>query len=106
MPLRAYYGGVDGRARIRIRARASGADRRSEDELLAKARVIEMFGPTTGRPRVDTLNGSKHANMKELRFDADDGVWRIAFALTRAKSDLAWWPVTRAGKAKGHFTDA
>jgi len=30
-----------------------------------------------GRPRVDTLNGSKHANMKELRFD---GVWRAAFA--------------------------
>ena len=49
-------------------------------ELLAQARVIEMLGPTTGRPRVDTLNGSKHANMKELRFDADDGVWRVAFA--------------------------
>ncbi len=32
------------------------------------------------RPRVDTLNGSKHANMKELRFDADDGVWRFALA--------------------------
>ena len=24
--------------------------------------------------------GSRHANMKELRFDADDGVWRVAFA--------------------------
>ena len=33
-----------------------------------------------GRPRVDTLGGSKHANMKELRFDADDGVWRGALA--------------------------
>ena len=33
-----------------------------------------------GRPRVDTLNGSKHANMKELRFNADDGIWRVAFA--------------------------
>ena len=43
-------------------------------ELLAQARVIERFGPTTGRPRVDTLNGSKHANMKELRFDAGGGV--------------------------------
>jgi hypothetical protein len=28
----------------------------------------------------DTLEGSKHANMKELRFNADDGVWRVAFA--------------------------
>src|SRR2546423_15693035 len=45
-------------------------------ELLAQARVIERFGPTAGRPRIDTLKGSAHANMKELRFDAGDGVWR------------------------------
>jgi hypothetical protein len=49
-------------------------------ELLAQARVVEQFGPQTGRPRVDTLKGSKHANMKELRFDAAGGVWRVAFA--------------------------
>jgi len=30
--------------------------------------------------RVDTLKGSRHANRKELRFDAADGVWRVAFA--------------------------
>lgn len=29
---------------------------------------------------MDTLNGSGHANMKELRFNAADGVWRAAFA--------------------------
>ena len=48
--------------------------------LLARARLLESFGPQLGRPHVDTLNGSKHANMKELRFDAADGVWRAAFA--------------------------
>ncbi len=51
-----------------------------QDELLAHARLLEEFGPQLGRPRVDTLNGSKHANMKELRFNAADGVWRVAFA--------------------------
>lgn len=51
-----------------------------QEELLAQATVLEQFGPTLGRPRVDTLNGSKHRNMKELRFDADNGVWRVAFA--------------------------
>lgn len=51
-----------------------------QDELLAQAKVIEQFGPETKRPRVDTLNGSRHANMKELRFNAADGVWRVAFA--------------------------
>jgi hypothetical protein len=33
-----------------------------------------------GSARVDTLKSSKHANMKELRFRADGGVWRVAFA--------------------------
>jgi hypothetical protein len=33
-----------------------------------------------GRPDVDTLKDSKFANMKELRFRADGGVWRVAFA--------------------------
>jgi len=51
-----------------------------QDELLAHARLLQEFGPTLGRPRADTLNGSRHANMKELRFDAGGGVWRVAFA--------------------------
>jgi hypothetical protein len=29
---------------------------------------------------VDTLKDSRHANMKELRFEAQGGVWRVAFA--------------------------
>jgi hypothetical protein len=56
---------------------ALGQDVRSE--VLALARVLQEFGPQLGRPRVDTLNGSRHANMKELRFSAADGEWRVAF---------------------------
>ena len=51
-----------------------------QEKLYASARVIERFGPRLGRPRADTLNGSRHRNMKELRFNADGGVWRVAFA--------------------------
>ncbi len=51
-----------------------------QNEILAHARLLEEFGPTLGRPRVDTLNGSRHANMKELRFQAANGAWRVAFA--------------------------
>jgi hypothetical protein len=51
-----------------------------QDEILAQARVIERFGPAAKRPRVDTLKGSRHHNMKELRIAADNGIWRIAFA--------------------------
>ena len=48
--------------------------------ILALSRVLREFGPQLGRPRVDTLNGSRHANMKELRFSAAGGEWRVAFA--------------------------
>lgn len=51
-----------------------------QDELLAHVAVLEVFGPQLGRPRVDTLNGSRHKNLKELRFDVAGGVWRFAFA--------------------------
>lgn len=51
-----------------------------QDELLARANMLAAFGPRLGRPSADTLNASRHANMKELRFDADNGVWRVAFA--------------------------
>src|ERR1039457_6768223 len=50
-----------------------------QDEVLAQMGLLKQFGPALGRPRVDTLKGSRHANMKELRFDAADGVWRVAF---------------------------
>ena len=51
-----------------------------QDELAAMVRLLQQFGPSLKRPRCDTLSGSEHANMKELRFDAADGVWRVAFA--------------------------
>lgn len=54
--------------------------REVRDAILARAILLEREGPSLGRPHADTLTGSKHANMKELRFAAADGVWRIAFA--------------------------
>lgn len=51
-----------------------------QDGPLAHAKLLQQFGPQLGRPRADTLKGSRHTNMKELRFDAANGVWRAAFA--------------------------
>lgn len=51
-----------------------------QDELLAHALLLNDFGPALGRPTVDTLKGSKHANMKEMRFAWAGEVWRVAFA--------------------------
>ncbi len=49
-------------------------------KILALSRLLQRFGPQLGRPHVDTLNGSRHSNMKELRFGTAGGVWRLAFA--------------------------
>jgi hypothetical protein len=51
-----------------------------QDELLAHAKLLSEFGPDLGRPTVDTLKGSRHPNMKELRFSWSGQVWRVAFA--------------------------
>ncbi len=75
-----------------------------QDELLAQARVLEVFGPALGRPRVDTLKGSRHANMKELRFNADKGVWRVAFAFDPERRPSCLWLVISPALAKGAFT--
>jgi hypothetical protein len=72
-------------------------------ELLAQARVIERFGPTTGRPRADTLKGSKHANMKELRFDAAGGVWRVAFAFDPRRRAILLVAGDKSGKSERAF---
>ena len=57
-----------------------GLDEDLQDELLEHAKLLEEFGPNLGRPTVDTLKGSKHANMKELRFAWSGEVWRVSFA--------------------------
>ena len=76
-----------------------------QDELLAQAKLLETFGSTLGRPRVDTLNGSRHANMKELRFQADNGVWQSLLPLIPSEKPSCLWPATNRASAKDVVTD-
>ncbi|MDO8679063.1 MAG: type II toxin-antitoxin system RelE/ParE family toxin [Acidobacteriota bacterium] len=74
-----------------------------QDELLAHVAVLEVFGPQLGRPRVDTLNGSRHKNMKELRFDAADGVWRFAFAFDPNRRAIVLCGGDKSGGSEKRF---
>lgn len=74
-----------------------------QDELLAHVAVLEVFGPQLGRPRVDTLFGSRHANMKELRFDAADGVWRFAFAFDPKRRAMVLCGGDKSGGSQRRF---
>lgn len=74
-----------------------------QDELLAHARLLSVFGPHLKRPRADTLSGSRHANMKELRFNADGGVWRVAYAFDPTRSGILLIAKDKAGKSSRRF---
>lgn len=72
-------------------------------EMLASMKVLTEFGPDLGRPRVDTLNGSKHANMKELRFKAEDRVWRVAFAFDPERTGILLAAGEKSGGSERRF---
>jgi hypothetical protein len=72
-------------------------------EILALSIVLARFGPQLGRPRVDTLKGSRHANMKELRFSAADGEWRVAFAFDPKRSAILLVAEDKSGGSQKRF---
>jgi hypothetical protein len=74
-----------------------------QTEILALTRLLQQFGPQLGRPRVDSLKGSMHANMKELRFDAAGGVWRVAFAFDAARKAILLVAGNKSGGGEKRF---
>jgi hypothetical protein len=73
------------------------------NELLAHAKLLAEFGPALGRPRADTLKGSRFPNMKELRFYASDGVWRVAFAFDQKRQAILLVAGDKAGINEKRF---
>jgi hypothetical protein len=67
--------------------------------------ITQIAGPKAGRPHVDTLHGSKHANMKELRFTAHGGreVWRAALAFDPGRAAIVLVAGEKQGKNQGLF---
>ncbi len=75
-------------------------------ELLAHAGLIAEFGPTLGRTAVDTLKGSAIANLKELRFGADGGIWRVAFAFDGRRVAVLLAAGDKRGQGQARFYKA
>lgn len=62
-----------------------------------------QFGPQLGRPRVDTLKGSRHANMKELRFSVANGEWRMAFGFDSRRRAILLVGGDKSGVSEKRF---
>jgi hypothetical protein len=74
-----------------------------QDALLAVAKLLAEYGPQLGRPHADTLKGSRHANMKELRFEASDGEWRAAFAFNPERRAILLVAGDKSGGSEKRF---
>ena len=72
-------------------------------EVIAKVELLKLLGPKLGRPHADTLNGSKHANMKELRADTAHQVLRIAFAFDPERAGILLVAGDKAGVSQKRF---
>ena len=84
-------------------AEAKGFARAVQLEIAALAGLLRQFGPQHRRPHCDTLNGSKHANMKELRFTLPDGEWRIAFAFDPQRQAILLVGGSKSGMNEKQF---
>jgi hypothetical protein len=58
----------------------NGLDEDEQDSVARKVGVLRELGPALGRPTVDTVEGSRHANMKELRIQHAGEPYRVLFA--------------------------
>lgn len=74
-----------------------------QDNILAKAKVLQQFGPQLGRPHVDILQSSRHNNLKELRLDAENGIWRVAFAFDPKRKAILLVAGDKKGKRQKEF---
>ena len=78
-------------------------DEDGQAELIAKVELLKLLGPKLGRPHADTLNGSKHANMKELRADTADKVLRVAFAFDPNRAAILLVAGDKSGVSQKRF---
>jgi len=71
--------------------------------LIQHLNLLKIYGQQLSRPYADTLNGSTYPNMKELRFNADNRVWRVAFAFNTQRQAIILVAGDKAGTNQPKF---
>ena len=82
------------------------ADDLSDDEreeVTAVVNLLKLFGPMLKRPHADTIKGSKHKNMKELRAKTSASELRIAFAFDTERTAILLAGGNKAGVGQRAF---
>lgn len=63
-------------------------DDEAQDRLRTSVMLLQQFGPSLPRPHADTIEGSRHANMKELRTQVQGRPLRTFFAFDPRRSAI------------------
>jgi len=71
--------------------------------IRGKVYLLGIYGPYLGRPHVDTLKGSRLANLKELRTKTGSHVFRIAFVFDPERRALLLTGGDKKGKNERKF---
>jgi hypothetical protein len=74
-------------------------DKNSLEQVTAAVRELREHGPALGRPLADTVKGSRHRNMKELRpGSAGRSEIRVLFAFDPARQAVLLVAGDKAGR--------
>lgn len=68
--------------------------------VVASVEALEELGPVAGRPLVDSVKGSRHSNMKELRVGS---TIRVFFAFDPMQIAILLLGGDKAGKTKRFY---
>jgi hypothetical protein len=69
-------------------------------DVRAEVNLLRRFGPTLGRPHVDSVASSKHANMKELRVQHRGRPYRVLFAFDPRRTSILLIGGNKTGKGR------
>jgi hypothetical protein len=78
----------------------SGLPAESREAIWHDVRVLEIEGPRARRPVVDSVKGSRHANLKELRTRVGPNQYRVFFAFDPSRRAVLLIGGDKSGDAR------
>jgi len=74
-----------------------------QEAIRTKIELLAEYGPQLPRPHADTLKGSKLTNLKELRAQTENHVFRVAFIFDAKRKAVLLIGGDKKGKNEKHF---
>lgn len=75
----------------------------SQASIQMKVEFLKLYGPNLSRPHADTLKGSTLKNLKELRAQTEQHVFRVAFCFDETRKALVLIGGDKKGKNEKLF---